>query len=189
MEIMSTIAMKHILILGCSATKKLTPGLMPAVLRYDGLLFRVLRRQPPAIHAIYILSALHGLNAADTPIALYDQRMRVAYHDEAWMQWRAEAVVRPLRRLAGEGDAVITLCMGNDYHQAIGDALDDAPAGVQASVDRARIVRLPPVRQSIGKMAQALKGYCLTHHRSGITPVWWPNYEKPSTFQNDADSD
>ena len=133
---------------------------MPAVLRYDGPLFRVLRRQPPAIHAVYILSALHGLIAADTPIAFYDQRVRVAYYDEEWRQWRAEAVVRPLRRLVEGGEAIITLCMGNDYHRAIGNALDDAPVGVQ-------IVRLPSARQPIGKMAQALKRYCLAHHQSG----------------------
>ena len=71
--------MGRLLILSCSERKRSNAGLLPAIERYDGPAFRVLRRylrqeptDPPAIH---ILSAEFGLIPACHPIPDYDRRM------------------------------------------------------------------------------------------------------------------
>ena len=53
--------MKHLLVMGCSETKR-TPGLLPAIDRYDGSAYRVLRsylreREWPTNLSIAVLSA------------------------------------------------------------------------------------------------------------------------------------
>lgn len=69
------------LILGCSRTKNKTPELLPAIQRYDGPSFKVLRRyldkSDGASHVpdIFVLSAKYGLIDGDAPIANYDQRL------------------------------------------------------------------------------------------------------------------
>ncbi len=73
--------LKHLLIVGCSATKRHDADLMPALERYDGPMYRVLRkalRERPGLAerlTICVLSAEHGLISADTPIADYDVQM------------------------------------------------------------------------------------------------------------------
>jgi hypothetical protein len=74
--------MKRLLIVACSATKKATSGDLPALARYDGTLYRVIRRWPREVPQTYqltllILSARFGLIRADTPIPNYDQRMTI----------------------------------------------------------------------------------------------------------------
>ena len=74
----------NLLILGCSATKRHDAGLLPALHRYDGPLYRIIRRalaERPQLAArltIRILSAEYGLISADTPIPDYDRRMTPA---------------------------------------------------------------------------------------------------------------
>lgn len=71
--------MRRLLIISCSQRKRSDPGLLPAIERYDGPAFRVLRRylrgnpaHPPDIH---ILSAEFGLIPAERSIPFYDRRM------------------------------------------------------------------------------------------------------------------
>jgi hypothetical protein len=71
---------KRLLILGCSATKKTTPGELPAIARYDGPMYRVLHaflreHHWPTNTSVAVLSAEHGLIGGLTPIADYDRRM------------------------------------------------------------------------------------------------------------------
>jgi hypothetical protein len=73
---------ERLLILACSQRKRPDEGLLPAVERYDGPTFRVLRRflregisEPPDV---LILSAEHGLIPQDLPIAAYDRKMTPA---------------------------------------------------------------------------------------------------------------
>ena len=70
---------KRCLVLSCSRAKRRDSGLLPALERYDGPLFRVLRKylrlNPEAQLSILILSARFGLITAGTPIPYYDQRM------------------------------------------------------------------------------------------------------------------
>lgn len=69
-----------LLILGCSQRKSASSGVCPAIDRYDGVNYRVLRK---VLHergrlpylAVLILSAKYGLLDAQTPIEAYDQRM------------------------------------------------------------------------------------------------------------------
>ena len=75
------ISERRLLILSCSKRKCSTLRLLPAMERYNGPAFQVLRRflreQPnkAALLDVYILSAGYGLIRADRPITLYDQKM------------------------------------------------------------------------------------------------------------------
>jgi hypothetical protein len=70
------------LILACSRRKRHDEELLPAVERYDGPAFRVLRRflreRPAEAPTVLILSAEHGLIPHDLPIAAYDRKMTEA---------------------------------------------------------------------------------------------------------------
>lgn len=72
---------RRLLILSCSRSKRDIPGLLPAIERYDGPSFRVLRRflreQPSAAMQldVFILSAAYGLISAQQPIPNYNQMM------------------------------------------------------------------------------------------------------------------
>ena len=61
--------MTRLLILSCSKAKRADCGLLPAIDRYDGPFFRVLRRylrqQPADPPVVHILSAEFGLIPAD----------------------------------------------------------------------------------------------------------------------------
>ncbi|WP_373537310.1 DUF6884 domain-containing protein [Microcoleus sp.] len=71
--------LRHLLILACSQRKRSDTDSLPAIERYDGPTFRLLRRflrkQPSAPLEIYILSAKFGLIPSDYPIPDYDQKM------------------------------------------------------------------------------------------------------------------
>jgi hypothetical protein len=68
-----------LLLLSCSATKRCDAGLLPAIDRYDGPGFRVLRKalreQPMQPMTIWIVSAEFGLITSQTRIPYYDRRM------------------------------------------------------------------------------------------------------------------
>lgn len=71
---------KNLLVLGCSQTKRESPGLLPAIDRYDGSAYRVLRkylreREWPANLSVAVLSAKYGLVGGFTGIEYYDERM------------------------------------------------------------------------------------------------------------------
>src|SRR5690348_4465403 len=71
--------MQRLLILSCSQRKRPDLELLPAMDRYDGPSFRVLRRflsqRPTERLTVYILSAEFGLIPATLPIPDYDRRM------------------------------------------------------------------------------------------------------------------
>lgn len=71
---------KRLLIIACSQRKRPDPGLLPAIERYDGGSYRVLRKikregRWPKNLDVLILSAKYGLIEASTPIADYEQRI------------------------------------------------------------------------------------------------------------------
>jgi hypothetical protein len=71
---------KQLLVLGCSDVKRDTPGLLPAIDRYDGSSYRVLRsylrnQDWPENLSVAILSAKYGLVGGFTGIENYDERM------------------------------------------------------------------------------------------------------------------
>lgn len=67
----------RLLILACSATKRVGPKYLTAIERYDGPLWRTLRTVDPdgRLAKIAFLSAHFGFRSADTPIDMYDSRM------------------------------------------------------------------------------------------------------------------
>lgn len=71
--------MKSLLIIACSRSKNPLPQLLPALERYNGPTFRLLRRfvkeNPSFPLDIYILSAKFGLIRSDELIPLYDEEM------------------------------------------------------------------------------------------------------------------
>jgi hypothetical protein len=71
---------RDLLVLGCSQTKREAAGLLPAIDRYDGSAYRVLRnylreQQWPSNLSVAVLSARYGLVGGFTGIEDYDQRM------------------------------------------------------------------------------------------------------------------
>jgi len=66
-----------LLVLGCSKRKRPHHGVLPAIERYDGPNYRVLRKArregswPPNLEVL-IVSAKHGLISAEGPIGNYD---------------------------------------------------------------------------------------------------------------------
>lgn len=112
--------MRRLLVLSCSQRKRPDDGLRPAIERYDGPAFRILRRylrDPLATPPItFVLSAGFGLIPLDAPIPNYDQRMTAE---------RAEAlrsdVLRSLNSLAGRFDDIgrLFVFLGRDYLPAI----------------------------------------------------------------------
>ena len=87
-------ASDRLLILACSRRNLLDDGPLPAVERYDGPAFRILRRflreRPSEAPDVLILSAEHGLIAQDTPILAYDREMTAARARELRPQTLAE---------------------------------------------------------------------------------------------------
>jgi hypothetical protein len=76
-------ASKRLLVMACSSRKLPDTGVLPALRRYDGVAFRVVKRlqrlsQFPRTVDVLILSAKYGLITADRPIPDYDLRMSPA---------------------------------------------------------------------------------------------------------------
>ena len=75
---------KRLLILSCSQRKSTSPEPLPAIERYNGPLFFVLRRfirecpRQTRHLDVYILSAAYGLIPWDFPTPLYDQKMNAS---------------------------------------------------------------------------------------------------------------
>jgi cytoplasmic iron level regulating protein YaaA (DUF328/UPF0246 family) len=71
---------RYLLIVACSQRKRRDPALLPAIERYDGVNFRVLRKAKrerywPDNVDVLILSAKYGFVQPDTLIGHYDLRM------------------------------------------------------------------------------------------------------------------
>lgn len=115
-----TTLQENLLILGCSATKRADAGMLPAIDRYDGPMYRVLRkalRERDGLTErlkICVISANYGLVAADTPIPAYDWRM----------SWSQALVIRPkvkaqaMAMLNGQRMPGLVMC-GDRYHAAL----------------------------------------------------------------------
>ena len=112
--------MTRLLILKCSARKRSGADLMPALERYDGPLWQVLRRfqrdQPLFAHDldIYVLSAAFGLIPATQPIPWYDQTMAPERADEL-----RPAALSQLEALLGQGYDSLCLGLSQRYLRAI----------------------------------------------------------------------
>ena len=113
---------KQLLILGCSQTKRDCNGRLPALDRYDGPPYRVIRKflrdhQWPSDLSIAILSAEHGLFGSLKCIEYYDERMNPSIAEK-----NAKKYSDILRKWAPEHHTV-HLSVGKDYLNALQPAL------------------------------------------------------------------
>ncbi len=108
-----------LLVVACSKRKRTHPGVLPAIERYDGPVFRLLRRfltQHPSISSrIYVLSAEFGLVPCSHPIPVYDRRMtRTRAHELQPM------VMKDLQGALLCGlHYDLFVCVGHDYMPAL----------------------------------------------------------------------
>jgi cytoplasmic iron level regulating protein YaaA (DUF328/UPF0246 family) len=115
---------KRLLILACSQRKRRDAGLLPAVARYDGGSYRVLRKAKrdglwPENLDVLILSAKYGLIEASTSIADYEQRMTQQRAKELKTQ-----VTDVLRVYAQKNYDEVYVDVGQDYWPAIEELAD-----------------------------------------------------------------
>ncbi len=114
---------QKLLILGCSDLKRDSAGLLPALDRYDGPAYRVLRKflrehHWPTNVSVGVLSAEHGLFGIFKRIPNYDKRM-----DRQTATARANECSRVLTKWA-DTHTTIDIALGRDYLPAIHPALD-----------------------------------------------------------------
>lgn len=114
---------KQLLVLGCSQTKKDAGGLLPAIDRYDGSPYRVLRRylrqrEWPANLSVAVLSAKYGLVGGFTGIEDYDERM-TAPRASKWAPQCRETLTS-----WAANHSSVHFSLGKDYLPAITPAID-----------------------------------------------------------------
>lgn len=123
--------MRRLLIVACSQRKNPAAGQIPAIDRYDGPVFRVIRKylreETDDVPHVLILSAKYGIIAADLEIPDYDCRLSPALATR--LRFRVLAVVD--RFLKSEPWHEVGICAGRDYRVAL-DGLDGlVPSGVR----------------------------------------------------------
>jgi len=119
---MSKIGSKKLLVIGCSQTKRDAQGLLPAIDRYDGSSYRVLRsflrgREWPSSLSVAVLSARYGLVGGFTEIVDYDERMTSTRAKE-WAPLCAETLSKWSARHKS-----VHFSLGKDYLPAVMPAI------------------------------------------------------------------
>ena len=111
--------MARLLILSCSQRKRPGVGLLPAIDRYDGPAFRVLRKylREDANRAprVMVLSAKYGLIDASDTIRDYDLRMSAALA----RRLRRDVVASLPERIRASSSEVVGICLGRQYRLAV----------------------------------------------------------------------
>lgn len=110
---------RKLLMIACSQSKHSDAGLLPAIERYDGPVFRLLRRflrQQCALQPdIYILSAEFGLIHYAQPILNYDRRMTRSRAQELQPK-----IIDDLGHLlSSKPYQELLICVGRDYFFAL----------------------------------------------------------------------
>jgi len=144
---------RRLLVLSCSQRKRFDPGLMPAIERYDGPAFRVLRRflreQPECAEQldVWILSAAYGLIPADFPTPEYDQVMT----SQRAAELREEVLAAFIKRMnAGYGE--LCLVLSKKYFKALEGWSTLVPQGVSVTIaDGPQGVKLKQLRYWLWK--------------------------------------
>jgi|SRR5579884_3935447 len=108
-----------LLLLSCSKRKLLTPGLLPAIERYDGPQIRLLRKffrmNPKTNVEALILSTMFGIIPTSEPIPYYDEHMTIQRALEL-RQCVLETLGQRLRQKSYQN---LIVSLGQDYQQAI----------------------------------------------------------------------
>ena len=126
---------KRLLILSCSQRKSTSGDLLPAIERYNGPLFFVLRRfirkcpRQARDLDVYILSAAYGLIPGDFPTPLYDQKMNTLRVVELQPQ-----VETTFSNILQNNYASICFVLGKTYLKAFKDLRQLVPAFTESIV-------------------------------------------------------
>jgi len=111
---------KHLMIISCSNSKDARPGLLPALERYTGAWYQVIKKLKkegrfPDNLDIMIISAKYGLIDSDTEIENYDQKMKLPRAREL-----RDSVINKLKHILSETRyESILLNLGSIYMEAI----------------------------------------------------------------------
>lgn len=124
----------RLLVMACSAKKKMDEQLLPAIYRYDGPSYKTVRKWR-ANHEdqgrgldILILSAEFGLmNALTTSIPTYDRRMTADRANELMPQ----VIDQLMAKIRKTPYSSILIHLGSDYAPALGQGLFPMPVPVQ----------------------------------------------------------
>lgn len=113
---------RYLLIVACSQRKHSDPTLLPAIERYDGGNYRLLRKAKregylPDRLDVLILSAKYGLISASTSIANYNQRMT----SERAMELHEQTLQTLQSYTRQHCYQEVYVDLGQDYYPAIGD--------------------------------------------------------------------
>jgi hypothetical protein len=135
--------------LACSRRKVPAKGYLPAIDRYDGPAFRVvrkyLRETPDGSLAVLVLSAKYGLIESERSIPWYDLHLSAA--SAARLQPQVlEAAKRVLRSHHWQA---VGLCAGKEYRSVLGGLAELLPAGA----------RLDLLAGGLGKRLAALRDW------------------------------
>jgi hypothetical protein len=144
---------RHLLLIACSQRKRLDPEPLPALERYDGNTYRVIRKLQredrwPFLVDVVILSAEFGLIDADKSIPYYERRMDRARAAEL----RSTVLATLQERLKGnqQYDSVY-VDLGGDYLPAI-DGIESLCNGTSIVCAQGRIgQRLSNLKQWLGE--------------------------------------
>lgn len=123
-----------LLLLSCSQRKRLDKGLLPAIDRYDGPAYRVLRkylRQDSIIPVdVRILSAKYGLISASYFLPYYDFRMTKKQSERLHYQ----TILELEAALNSQNYADLLICLGKNYIEAIRGYQSIVPDGLSVQV-------------------------------------------------------
>jgi hypothetical protein len=141
--------MNRLLIISCSQRKKSDAGLLPAIDRYDGPAFRVLRKflgeAPADPPVVLILSAKYGLIEAAQPLPDYDCRMSAALAK----QLHPLVLEAGMRILGSDHWQEVGFCVGKQYRAALDGLREFVPGGARVGF----------IGGGLGRRLTALRGW------------------------------
>lgn len=160
---------KQLLIIGCSARKLKSLGDIPAVARYDGPVFKVLRKflreyRWPKELSVAVLSAEYGLIGAMTPVADYDRKM-----DGGRAQELRPYVYKVLNQWKSLHPR-IDLVLGARYQEAIEEVVRG---------DQSVVLRPGPIGQQLAHVRQLLHACSKSPRARRMLPDRRPLYFLP----------
>ncbi len=123
--------MHRLLVISCSQSKTCQTGLLPAIDRYDGPAFRVLRKylreNSETTLTALILSAKYGLIESDRKIPYYDCRLSRS----SAMHLRPQILETLARVIQSKQCRAVGVCAGKDYRVAFDGLSELIPAGIR----------------------------------------------------------
>ena len=126
---------RQLLILSCSQRKHPSQKPLPALERYNGPLFFVLRRflrecpREAAQLDVYILSAVYGLIPGDFTTSFYDQKM-----NRARLTWLQPQINTTFSNIIRNNYVSICFVLGKTYLTAFNDFQNSIPALTESIV-------------------------------------------------------